>query len=378
MLKKLIILLPGVLLLFLSSCEEKTGIMEQPVSFSIQPVSVPARISVSKVKTYSISFRVTHPEGLDAIDSVWATFLGSNQSIELETIALFDDGSIDYPADGDVIAKDGVFTNTFQSDSTVFPLGDVFIQATALDKNQQQRQTNFIESRSLLNAPPVLAMASVPDTLPSGSPTLLFSVTVQDSNDIDDVTGVFLRLKRGGSTITTTPLSMVNSTAADSGTYGAFFDSSFAAEREGDYDLEFQAVDLSGDSSQVLIKTIYLENKAPEIFNLQMVDSLQLPPQGQFNVTVLRVQANDPQGLTDVDSVYFNSFLPNDSAATNNPFKMFDDGTSGDSTANDGTYSLTIQIGSNSSTGWYRFYFYARDKVGQLTTGPVDSINVYQ
>ncbi|NIW79347.1 MAG: hypothetical protein GWN16_07745, partial [Calditrichae bacterium] len=93
------------------------------------------------VKTYSVSFKVTHPAGVDAVDSVSVTFVGSDQSTELLTIGLYDDGSIDHPGDDDVIAKDGIFTNTFLSDSTAFPVGDVFIKATAIDENQQQLQT---------------------------------------------------------------------------------------------------------------------------------------------------------------------------------------------------------------------------------------------
>ncbi|NIW79349.1 MAG: hypothetical protein GWN16_07755, partial [Calditrichae bacterium] len=72
---------------------------------------------------------------------------------------------------------------------------------------------------------------------------------------------------------------------------------------------------------------------------------------------MITVQANDPQGLTDIESVYFEAFLPNDSAATNNPFDMYDNGLpynptgnpneAGDLVASDGIYSLTIALFSD-------------------------------
>ncbi|NIW79348.1 MAG: hypothetical protein GWN16_07750, partial [Calditrichae bacterium] len=83
---------------------------------------------------------------------------------------------------------------------------------------------------------------------------------MQDSNGIDDLKELILTLRKGGTLITTYPdtLELITSPAPDTVLFGAFFDSSFAAERIGDYELEFQAVDLSDDSSQILAKAIYL------------------------------------------------------------------------------------------------------------------------
>lgn len=387
--KKFFLILSSVLLLiFLTSCEEKKGIVEQTEVFSIQPVSVPSRLNISRTKPYGISFRVTHPKGVDAIASVSATFFAANQSDTLLTIDLYDDGGVNHPGDTDVIARDGIFTNTFLSDSSVFPLGIIYVKASVFDNAQRALQTDFIPCVSLFNKAPVLVSFSAPDTLPSGSQPVLFSVTVQDSNGIEDVPSVIFRLKRQNLTVFSTELNSLSTTAVDSGLYGAYFDSTFAAERIGGYQLEFQAVDLSEDSSNVLTQAIYLENTAPEIFNLQMVDSLQLPLGSEANTTLIEIWVNDSQGLSDIDSVYFNSVLPNDSAATNNPFIMYDNGLpfnpngsageAGDLVANDGTYSLTIALFSNTPTGRYKFFFFARDKVGQLTPGPVDSIFVFQ
>jgi hypothetical protein len=230
--------------------------------------------------------------------------------------------------------------------------------------------------------------AAVPDTLFSGSQPLLFSVAVQDSNDIEDVTSVIMRLKRDGSEISSAFLEFQSKTAPDSGVFGAFFDSTFAAERDSLYTLEFSAVDLSDDVSNVLTKPIYLENKSPQIYNLSMVDSLMLPPIGEVNLTLIEIKVGDPQSLMDIDSVYFNSILPNGQPSINNPFLLYDNGLpfnpggsgeeAGDLVAGDGIYSLTIALQAGTPTGTYTFFFFVRDKVGHLTAGPVDSLIVYQ
>lgn len=371
-------ILVGLLFLFLISCEEKTGIMEQPEVFSIQEVSIPRKISVSRVKTYSIAFKVTHPEGIDAVDSVSVTFLGSDKSTQLLNIGLYDDGGNNHPNDRDVIAKDGIYTNIFQSDSLVFPLGAVFIRATAIDKYQQQLQTDLIESLSLLNAPPVLVSISAPDTLPSGSSTMLFSVTVQDSNDIDDIDRVIMKLRTQSLTIFSTDLDLLNSPALDTALFGAYFDSSFAEERIGNYELEFQAVDISGDSSNISSQTIYLENTAPEIFNISLRDTIQRPSSG-FDTLHVKISANDAQGLSDILSVGFIPLLVGGDTLGFQP--MFDDGNQsdhGDDTANDGRYSTIVRIEPQNQPGTYIFNFSAEDKVGNTSIVLSDTIEVLQ
>lgn len=364
MLKNSFLILTAFSIMLLTGCEEKRGIMEQPEVFSIQPVSVPQKISVSRIKTYSVAFKVTHPEGVNAVDSVLVTFFGGDQATPLLTIGLYDDGGVNHPGDGDVIAGDGIYANTFESDSLIFPLGPVFVRATAIDQNEREIRTDLIKSLSLLNAPPVLVSASVPDTLPSGSPTVLFAVTVQDSNDVDDLDEVILSLKQQGLTIFSIELDLVSSSAVDTALYGAFFDSSFAAERIGDYELAFQAVDLSDDSSNILSQTIFLENTPPVLFDPELPDTLSR----QTGNLLVQISTRDPQGMTDVDSVYFQSRKPDSTLAAGGfRFILFDDGNNGDPVAGDGQFSWNVTIPSDADLGTYTYMFRARDKVGNLS-----------
>jgi hypothetical protein len=377
MYKKWLFILSGVLLLMiLTSCEEKNGIVAQPEVFSIQSVSVPSRINISRIKTYSISFKVTHPNGVDAIASVSTTFFAANQSDILFSTDLYDDGGVNNPGDMDVIARDGIFTNTFLSDSMTFPLGTIFVRAAVIDNSQQELQTDFIPCTTLFNKAPVLVALSAPDTLPSGSPPVLFSGTVQDSNGIEDVPSVIIRLKQQNLTIFSTELNSLNTIAEDSGLYGGYFDSTFAAERIGDYQLEFQAVDLSGDSSDVLPQSIYLENTAPRIFNISMRNTIQRPSSGADTMHV-KISANDSQGLSDILSVGFVAILVGGDTSSFLP--MLDDGdtpSNGDDLANDGRYSTIIQIQAQNQAGTYIFEFSSDDKVGNTSVSLRDTLEV--
>lgn len=363
----------GLIFLAFISCEEKVGVMEQPAVFSIQPSSIPKRISVSSVRTYTLAFKVTHPEGVDGVTSVSARFLGSDQSTELLNLNLYDDGGFNNPDDGDVIARDGIFTNTFQSDSTVFPLGPIYIIATAIDKHQEQFTTDLISSLSLLNASPVIVSASVPDTLFSGSQPTLFSVTVQDSNQIDDIENVTLDLKKQGLSVFSTSLDFVNSIAEDTAQYGVFFDSSFAVERVGDYELEFQAKDLSDDFSNIILSSIYLENERPIISNIELPDTVQRPTVGEDTIVVSTL-VKDSQSLKDIETVYFDIYRIGGDTTS---IELFDDGdfiNHRDLIPKDGIYTRGLTVTPQNVAAKFYLIFQAKDKVDNYAIAVVDSM----
>jgi hypothetical protein len=95
----------------------------------------------------------------------------------------------------------------------------------------------------------------------------------------------------------------------------------------------------------------------------------------------MTAEITDPEGLADVDSVYFFSKKPDSTFANNGqPFVLVDNGIAfnpnnplietGDGTSGDGIYSLSLLVYNGSIPGDYTFSFYIRDKAGNLT-GPV-------
>lgn len=134
----------------------------------------------------------------------------------------------------------------------------------------------------------------------------------------------------------------------------------------------------------------------PEITAISLSDSLQVPPEGQFNKTLVEVTLTDPDGDKDVDKVWFYSLKPDSTFANSgNPIYLVDNGLDfnlnnlltgdatrvGDREAGDGVWSFTTLIINDPNyppqTGTYIFSFYAIDKSGNVATGVIDSIEVY-
>ena len=130
-------------------------------------------------------------------------------------------------------------------------------------------------------------------------------------------------------------------------------------------------------------------NKGPgEITKVEVADSLQIPETGNLSKALVQAWVTDPDGLNDVDSVYFYSQKPDGSYANGgNPLSMQDNGKPfsisdpwngvGDAKAGDGIYALTILMDTNALPGRYIFTFYSRDKKGNLSLSVQDSIEVY-
>ena len=122
----------------------------------------------------------------------------------------------------------------------------------------------------------------------------------------------------------------------------------------------------TNNSNSILANFIVIrENNPPVIEQVTAPDTLTVdadtPPQTQIPV-LISAKVFDKQGTADISRVYFNSYRPDGSPANGNPFNMFDDGTNGDLTANDGIYSLRIYITPENLKGTYRFDFYALDR----------------
>lgn len=125
--------------------------------------------------------------------------------------------------------------------------------------------------------------------------------------------------------------------------------------------------------------TIYRGNHPPVLSALVAPDTLTLANLTQL--LTLRVKATDPDGLSDISRVIFNTYKPDGTASSGNPFQMFDDGvvdTDGDLTAGDGIYSLTITLPPTTQTGSYTFKFQAFDRSNESSALIIHTIIVKQ
>jgi hypothetical protein len=96
---------------------------------------------------------------------------------------------------------------------------------------------------------------------------------------------------------------------------------------------------------------------------------VQIDPQRDVKI-LITIKAKDPQGVADIDTVQFRSFLPSGQEANNSPIQLFDNGDAdqGDDRAGDGIFSRFIFLPSQGVTpGDFRFVFQARDKSDLLS-----------
>jgi len=148
------------------------------------------------------------------------------------------------------------------------------------------------------------------------------------------------------------------------GIYSAKISFRILRQETGKFRFEFQAASVSDVLSNKLITYLLIErlNKPPVLSDLQAPDTVAVSTSTVF--ITLSVKASDPDGLQDIARVQFNSFKPDGSPSSGNPFQMYDDGKSehGDSVVGDGIYSLIIQLPPGTTKGTYRFEFQAFDK----------------
>lgn len=151
----------------------------------------------------------------------------------------------------------------------------------------------------------------------------------------------------------------------------------------GDYKIYFYVTNLSGEIKQAAQSNFIYDNGQdnipPIISNLVMVDSATSNPIDSVNVDVtfiFSVQAEDPNGYSDVSIVYFELFRPDGSIVTdgsgNSKFRMSDDGNFlvyGDKTAFDGIFSFKNKFLDSPTTqrGNWTFDFQAQDRGGLLS-----------
>jgi hypothetical protein len=152
------------------------------------------------------------------------------------------------------------------------------------------------------------------------------------------------------------------------------FSAQFILKREypnGKYILNFTAKGSTGESKLVATSSFDFnngqDNFPPVISNLVAPDTVAIGSDTTF--IQLTIDAEDGNGLNDLEFVWFDSYLPNGNPSSQNPIAMYDDGTNGgDVTAGDGKYSsIVILPPTGVARGSYRWEFRARDRSGTLS-----------
>jgi hypothetical protein len=90
----------------------------------------------------------------------------------------------------------------------------------------------------------------------------------------------------------------------------------------------------------------------------------------------MSVRADDPDGLEDIQEVYFRSL---DSSDPQRKFFLLDDGDlagSGDRVAGDGVFSIIVELLPGTPARTFRFAFQAQDTFGDTSATILHSLTV--
>ncbi|MDZ7261968.1 MAG: hypothetical protein ONB05_07680 [candidate division KSB1 bacterium] len=358
------------LFLFLG-CEEKIPV--EPIGFTpvISELSAPDTLYTESTQEYLISIRVSDPQGVGDIASVVYQILPVGSQNVIRTDTLWDNG-----AEGDIIPRDGLYTGKISAEFVGGQPGQFSLVFQAEDLLGHKSDTlvhHLVVMPGQENLPPVISQVITPAMIDLKSQgEHLISAQVSDPQGREDVDVVICQIYKPSE-----PMPSIIDTLRDDGTsgdpiasdgiYSRKITASFARNRVGEYSFRFQAKDRAGKRSNAIVKIVQVVdsgNLPPVIFNLVAPDTIVLA--SQTLTTRLTIDVMDPQGLSDVREVFFNSFLPDGRPSSGNPFQMKDDGNihglSGDQAAGDGRYSLIIQIPPETSQGNYTFIFQAVDR----------------
>lgn len=375
------------------SCSEEKNPVTTGVNPVISKVKLQDKWSTQSSGFYKTEVWVNDPQGLGNLTEVYLTVHESSSGEEIFSDSLYDEGSYHYPEAGDVLAGDGVFSNRFQTAdiSESADQTEYIFRFIAFDKQNHESQIweNIITFGP--NSPPVIHQISAPDSLSFQNENTIFSITVSDSDGIEDIDQAYFESENLTKGFTKYEQDLYNDgdfenhgdlIAGDS-IFSTRILPDFLAYKDGAFNLIFHVEDTYEEENRNEAKhLIYIGNLFSRFVAFDIPDVILIPPgSGEFNRELMTVEVIDPEGLADIDSVYFFSLKPDSSLANNGqPFIMVDNGLSynpgnplvetGDETSGDGIYSLSLLVYNGSSPGEYTFSFYIRDKAGNLT-GPV-------
>lgn len=381
------ILISGFLmvgLLLLIACQEKKVIVEGELPFAIREVHFPTVVSSLSDNPVLFTAYVTHPLGTAGIDSVYFSLMDT-VGVTVKTVRMYDDGGVEHPESGDAIAFDQVYSRLIIPTQWGVPDGDYRVVLHAVPTTGNPLESSDQTLEVFPNQAPQILNVLFPDSIPPGMPPTQVAITVGDNDGLDDVLWVVIQgLKSGATTVLFTDT--LYNPQNNNPLFSMDIDSSYATGKDGNYTLKIFAEDRVGDKSAISAHSLQIHNTAPQVWDAVVPDTMIVDSIISVS-TKITVRVKDRQSATDIDSVYFNAYKPSGSPSSGNPFLMLDNGLPynsgdpqavGDEVAGDGVYTLTIFLYPGTPTGDYVFHFFARDRVGHLTTGPVDTIRVVQ
>ncbi|NWF87997.1 MAG: hypothetical protein HXY50_00890 [Ignavibacteriaceae bacterium] len=203
-----------------------------------------------------------------------------------------------------------------------------------------------------------------------GDSLLLISVTFENSEDISTVYVDII--SSAGQALNSNSVKLYDNGNTENGDLQAndnTYSNKFPLSQtypNGDYLIKYYVLDNNNVTKQVAIQKFKYDNGqtnvAPIISNTIIEpDTLVV---NDTTVIQISVQAQDQNGNSDIECVFFVVYKP-DGSTNNFKNELFDSGNNslhGDQIPADGIYSLKIQVDQTNNKGTYRFEFQARDR----------------
>jgi len=393
-----------VLLLLSSGCNLKdNSIIEAPIAPNISRISVfPNQISVDKISpavnpedvvdtTIIVSGAVNDLN--NDITSLTFTIISPNGGSLSSDNVLLDNGV--YP---DTTADDGIFTGRSTISFKKKELGSYTVQLSVKDLSEFNTITlSTIEVINPLAKIPQVSNIVAPDTafiLPGNDSVLAhFTVRATDPQGLEDIKNVTATITSADGEYSFSaqmfddgglfPIPPDNISSGDVSAGDSIFSVQIPLRKKhvANYIVQVVATDKDDAVSSSIFRTFSVRNQfnnPPALSNLVMPDSVNVPREIDTNFVKITLKVEDPQGIEDIKSTYFTSKRPDGSIV--GTYEMFDDGnakfyetfggffTSGDNTAGDGTFTVTVPIPQGTTIGTYRdFTFQARDRAGEVS-----------
>jgi hypothetical protein len=377
MIKKVIILVLFLILIW--TCRDDSSIVNSTTTPFIEEITMAARWNIISPHKKRIEVKVNNTD----IVAVLLTIRESEGGTIIFQDSLYDDAGYYHPGDGDVVAGDCYFCNRYLPSEIIPLVEDKIIcvfEFKAVNKDGQESVPKQLEVEFLKDALPEILALSLPDTVRSGITEIVFQVVTADSDGLDKIKAVFFEGRAPGSRITLfrdtlmfLETGMYNE--RETAIYRAVRDSTFGAGKIGMYDLHFFVKDdLDEVNEDPPVAAIYIENKVGTVWDSRIPGEVERPM--KFPVEAM---VSDPQGLQDIEAVFFQTVKPDGTFGSNGAlFNMRDTGEAfyGDQVAGDGIYSIYIQVEQQNDPGKYYFHFYMRDKAGHRSEMKLDSIIV--
>lgn len=361
-------------------CADDNPLQPAPPNPRIVLIQAPERAYQFPASPIGIHVRVEDPQGVKDLADVKLAVRRSNLTL-LTNLDMRDDG-----IRGDILPNDGQYflpidTSLVHGETGVFILEAVARDQSGLQSDAARDTLTILSGRE--NILPRLLAITIPNTVAGDSAYApIFRATATDANGLPS-----LRFVRAEFFPPAFARPTLVDTLYDDGQHddGANGDGVFARAIPtfklcgvGVFSVVLRAVDAADGESPAVVGTMNVTrgslNLPPALSDL--IAPITISRNRTPNTYPLSVQASDPNCIADLKRVFFNSFLPNGNPSTGNPFAMRDDGQQDDAVANDGRYSLTIQVPPNTTLGNYRFEFQAEDSRGTLSAKIIHNITV--